>query len=127
MAWTAGPLLNHLKRPFYAQRSAPLARWVFSERRKELADDGHTRHHRPQLVAPPASVHHRLVLIALPRVFSQVSHYGNVGRFWRAGEQIAFDCFEAEFPIVVAQCCQITVVCEVEKFVPWSLRDFAFA
>ena len=125
MARAARSLLNHLKRPFNAQRSAPLAGRVFFERRKELSDDGDAGHHRPQLVAPPASIHHRLVLVALPRILPQVGHERNVGRFRRAGKQVALDGLEADFPVVVAQRRQVAIVREVEEFVPRPFGDFA--
>jgi hypothetical protein len=39
MAASAGSLLNHLKRPFNAQRSAPLAGRIFFEGLKELSNN----------------------------------------------------------------------------------------
>jgi Sulfatase/haloacid dehalogenase-like hydrolase len=60
--------------------------------KQSIADGGPLPPHPnmdPQLVTPPPGIHHRLVLVALPRVLSQVGHQRNVGRFLRASEQIA--------------------------------------
>src|SRR6266446_2979291 len=122
----AGPSLDHLKRLLDAQRSAHLAWRILFERLEESSNEGYGGDHRPKLIAPPAGIHHRLVLIAFPRILPQVGHERNVGRFLRAGEQISLDRFEAEFPIGVSHGREVAIVREVEEFLPRSLGDVAF-
>ena len=72
------------------------------------------------------AIHHRLVLIALPRILPQVGHERNVGGFLGAGKQIALDGLEAEFPVLVSQGREVAIVGEVEEFLARSLGDVAF-
>jgi hypothetical protein len=68
------------------------------------------RNHRPELISPPTSVHHGVVLITLPRILPQVGHERNVGSLLGTGEQIALDGLEAEFPVIVSQCYKVAIV-----------------
>jgi len=102
-AAAAGSVLDHLKGFLNAQRAADLARRLFLERQKKSTHDVDAGNHRPEFVAPPARIHHRLVPIALPRILPQVGHERDVGGFLRPGKQIALDGLEAEFPVLVSQ------------------------
>src|ERR1700722_7956806 len=122
-AAAAGAVLNHLKRPLDAERSTYLARRIFLERQEKSANDVYAGNHRPEFVTPPAGIHHRVLLIALPRVLTQIGHEWNVGGLLGAGEQVALDGLEAKFPVIVPQRGKVAIVGEVEKFLPRSLGN----
>src|ERR1700712_5116261 len=126
LAATGRAALDRLKSLLDAQRSAHLAWRVLPERLQEATDQRNGRNHRPELFAPPAAVQHRLIRVFLPRVLSQVGHEGNVGRFFRAGEQVALDGLEAELPVGISNGGEVAIVGEVEKFLARTFVSLAF-
>src|SRR6266436_4062941 len=110
--------LGRLEGPLDTNRSTYLARRILLEGLEEPANQRDGGHHGPQFVTPPAAIQHRLVLITFPRIHPQVGHKGHVGRFLRAGEKVALDGLEAEFPVVVPNGREVAIVREVEEFLP---------
>src|SRR5882724_805462 len=121
----AGASLDHLKRLLDAQRSADLAWRILLERLEETANESYGRHHRPELFAPPTAIQHSLGLVAFPRILPQIGDQRNVGGFLRAGEQVALDGLETQFPVGVSHSRQVAIVREVEEFLSRPFGDLA--
>src|SRR5277367_6149651 len=83
--------LEHVKRALNAVGGGNLAGRIFLKGCEELPHNHGARHQGPKLVAPPAGIHHRFCLIALPGILSKIGHERHIGLFFRSRKQIALD------------------------------------
>src|SRR5580698_3584364 len=77
---TRSPVLHSFEELGDGESSTLLAWWVFFESLKKLGHNHRCGHHRPQLFAPPFAIIHRLILVTLPRILTQVGHNRSLGR-----------------------------------------------
>jgi hypothetical protein len=123
MAAGSHELIEHL---IHAEATGFLTRWELFKRLEKLPDDHLGRHKRPEILAPPAKIHVRLVGETLEWVLSQVDDLRHVQRLESRLGEIALHHLEVNFLVVHSQSIQTGVIVEVKDLAARAFSHLAF-